>query len=146
MLGIQNLDGAIRTVYGKQESELNKGNAEARFFLIAIQMVAEAARFKFMEEAIVRNDNTPDFKRKMVAFQNDWDPISTAIHRAEAATPKCTRITPTLVISNTEYRQEVNTVAEIKDDMGLLKYRSTTLSSIASSILDDDEFLESALI
>ena len=57
-------------------------------------MVAEAARFKFMEEAIVRNDNTPHMKQKMAAFQNDWDQISTAIHEAEGATPKCIKITP----------------------------------------------------
>lgn len=138
VLGIQNLDGAIRNVYNKQESELNKGTNEARFFLIAIQMVPEAARFKFMEQAIVRGDNSDSFKKKMVAFQNDWDPISQAIHKAEAATPKCVTITPTLIISNVDYRQEVNRVDEIKNDMGILKYKSSTLSVIGSSILDDD--------
>ncbi|KAL8154972.1 antiviral protein MAP-like [Apium graveolens] len=121
-LGIQNLDGAIRAVYGRQEGQLNQGTAEAKFLLIAIQMVSEAARFKFMEDAIVRNDNTPNIKKKMVAFQNDWEKISNAIHKAEAKTLKCVRISPTLVISDIGYRQEVNTVAEIKNDLGLIKY------------------------
>ncbi|KAL8154976.1 hypothetical protein AgCh_000368 [Apium graveolens] len=106
VLGIQNLDGAIRAVYGRQEGQLNQGNAEAKFLLISIQMVSEAARFKFMEAAIVGNDRTPNVKRKMVAFQNDWKKISNAIHKAEAKTLKCVRISPTLVISDIGYRQE----------------------------------------
>lgn len=111
-------------MYGKQEAELNKGNAEARFFLIAIQMVAEAARFKFMEQAIVTGNNTPAFKLKMVAFQNDWDAISTAIHNAEAAKPKCTTISPPLRVGNSVY----TTVDSIKNDMGILRYKKTKLS------------------
>nr|CAK22417.1 ribosome-inactivating protein [Beta vulgaris] len=150
VLGTQNLDGAIKRVYGKQEGVLNQGKDEAKFFLIAIQMVAEAARFKFMEQGIVKGDKTTAFKAKMVAFQNDWDPISQAIHRAEAAARKCTTISPTLVISNTGYRQEVNRVDAVKNDMGLLKYKSIG-SSVVNSILADDggsslEFLESAVL
>lgn len=99
VLGIQNLDGAIRTVYRREEGQLNQGNSEANFFLIAVQMVSEAACFKFMEEAIIRNDNTPNIKKKMDAFQNDWTTISSSINKAEAETPKCTRSSPTFVIS-----------------------------------------------
>lgn len=122
VLGIPNLDGAIRAVYGRQEGLLNQGNDEAKFFLIAIQMVSEASRFKFMEAAIVRNDRTLNVKKKMVAFQTDWKKISKAIHEAEAEKLKCTRLAKTLVISDIGYRQEVNTVAEIKNDLGLIKY------------------------
>ncbi|WOH13789.1 hypothetical protein DCAR_0933300 [Daucus carota subsp. sativus] len=122
ILGIEKLRGAMRGVYGRQENQLNQGKEEAKFLLLAIQMVAEAARFKFMEEGIVRNDNTPYMKLKMVAFENDWNKISKAIHQAEGATPKCIKITPTLVISNIGYRQEVNEVAEIINDIGILKY------------------------
>lgn len=125
ILGIENLRAAIISVYGRQENQLNQGKEEAKFLLLAAQMVSEAARFKFMEEAIVRNDNTRNIKQKMVAFQNDWKDISDAIHIAEAETPKCIKITPTLVISNFEYRQEVNAVSEIINDIGILKFRST---------------------
>lgn len=111
-------------MYGRQESQLNQGNAEAKFLLMAVQMISEASRFRFMEEAIVRNDNTPDVKSKMVAFQNDWGQISNAIHKAEHEKLKCINIIPTLIISNTGYRLEVNKVAEIKNDMGLLKYET----------------------
>ncbi|KAK1405725.1 hypothetical protein POM88_005330 [Heracleum sosnowskyi] len=47
-LGIPNFDGAIRSMYGRQENELNQGNGEAKFLLIAVQMVAEATRFQFI--------------------------------------------------------------------------------------------------
>ncbi|XP_021841935.2 antiviral protein MAP [Spinacia oleracea] len=120
-LKLKTLEDGIKSVYGKPEKELGNA-AEAKFVLIAIQMVAEAARFKFMENGIVNFDSSKAFKNKMIAFQNDWDPASQAIHKAS---PKCTTISPTLIISNIDYRQEVKTVDQIKNDMGLLKYKKS---------------------
>lgn len=138
-LGVENLRAAIINVYGKQETELDKGPAEAKFFLLAIQMVSEAARFKFMEQGIVAGNKTVAFKNKMVAFQNDWSAISNAIHNAELSTRKCTTISPTLVISNIDYRQEVTKVDQIKSDMGILLHKEAGLSVEMSSIMGIDE-------
>ncbi|KAK1391132.1 hypothetical protein POM88_019310 [Heracleum sosnowskyi] len=112
-LGIPNLDGAIRSVYGRQENELNQGNGEAKFLFIAVQMVVEATRFQFIVDAIVRNDNMPDFKRKIVSFQNDWKEISKAIYKAEAGTPKCTKISPTLIITISDPTEECQVAAVV---------------------------------
>lgn len=65
---------------------------EANFFLIIIQIIVKAAHFKFM----VRNEDTPNIKKKMVAFQNDWGTISRDIHKVETETLKCIRIMLTL--------------------------------------------------
>lgn len=119
---VQSLDNAIRSVRGKPAAELDSGNDEARFFLLAIQMVAEAARLKFMENGIVTppspNDNQA-FRVKMVAFQNDWTRISTAIHNSEAATPKCGNFPAPLLVGGRQYPS----VDSIKNDMGILRYR-----------------------
>lgn len=119
-LGVDKLQGAIRSVYGKPEIELNNA-AEAKFFLIVIQMVAEASRFKFMENAIVWKDNSDDTKLKMKAFQNDWAKISKAFYSASTYT-RCTTINPPIEVGNVEYKQMVYNVNDIKEDIGLLKY------------------------
>lgn len=139
-LTLKNLKACIISVYGKPEKELDNA-VEAKFVLIAVQMVAEATRFRFMEKGIVNFDSSKAFKYKMVAFQNDWDPASQAIHKAS---PTCTTISPTLVISTIDYRQEVKEVDEIKDDMGLLKFKkSNTIQSISNDdgVVDNDQNL-----
>lgn len=122
------LRGDVESVYGKQAQNRQQ---EARFFLRAIQMVAEAARFRFIQKAI-RDEQTggAEFRLKLIAYETDWDDISQAIHKAEGTRPvKCQVISPTLVISDVGYRQEVNNVNEIKCDMGLLKYKNEALAS-----------------
>lgn len=50
----------LKNTVPEAKKSIKPGNVEAKFFLIVIQIVAEAARFKFIE-TIVRNDNTPNF-------------------------------------------------------------------------------------
>lgn len=103
-------------MYGKSTTQLNQGNTEARFFLTVIQMVAEAARFRYMERGI----STPpeDFRQNMIAFQNSWARISTLIHNAEGATPKCRSFPQPLLIGTLTYRN----VNEIRNEIGIIKY------------------------
>ena len=116
-LGLASLEGALRSVYGKSTSELNKGRKEeARFFLTTIQMVAEAARFRYMERGISAPPD--DFRQNMIAFQNSWDTISTLIHNAEGATPKCGAFPQPLRIGFLTY----GNVNEIRNEIGILKY------------------------
>nr|AAD09240.1 ribosome-inactivating protein amaranthin [Amaranthus viridis] len=115
-LGLTSLDGALKSVYGKSTSQLNEGNAEARFFLTAIQMVAEAARFKYIERGI--SAPPANFRQNMIAFQNGWARISTLIHNAEGATPKCQAFPQPLRIGTLTY----GNVNEIRNEIGIIKY------------------------
>ncbi|XP_057523479.1 ribosome-inactivating protein PD-L3/PD-L4-like [Amaranthus tricolor] len=139
MLGIASLDEAITSVYNVTTDELNDNvKKEAKFLLIAIQMVAEAARFRLMENSIVAGDNSEDLKLKTVSFQDEWEKISNAIHNAA---PECKEFSPPLQVGDDVY----NNVDEIKDEIGILKYKSTNY------ILNDDNndglaFLESVLM
>lgn len=57
---------------------------EADFFLIAIQMVAEAARYKYIEDKVVATEYTafkPD--AKMMKLENDWSKNSETLHKAK---------------------------------------------------------------
>ncbi|XP_057524428.1 antiviral protein MAP-like [Amaranthus tricolor] len=115
-LGLASLEGALKSVYGKSTSQMDEGNAEARFFLTTIQMVAEAARFRYMERGISAPPD--DFRQNMIAFQNSWDTISTLIHNAEGATPKCGAFPQPLRIGFLTY----GNVNEIRNEIGILKY------------------------
>lgn len=70
VLGIQNFEGTIRALYRWQEGQLNQGNAEVKFFLIAIQMMSGASNIWFMEAAIVRNNRTLNVKKN--GYLPEW--------------------------------------------------------------------------
>ncbi|XP_021735161.1 ribosome-inactivating protein PD-L1/PD-L2-like [Chenopodium quinoa] len=114
-LKLKLLKETILDVYGKQDPEPKK---EAKFVLVAVQIVSEAARFKFMEEAIVyvRTASTKAFRDKMVEFQNNWNSISKSIHDS---TPPCTKLKPQQTINNKKY----TTLDDIKNDMAILKFK-----------------------
>nr|QXF31167.1 ribosome inactivating protein [Bougainvillea glabra] len=57
-LGVNNLGFAIEAIYGKA---INNKDI-AKFFLIAIQMMSEAARFKYIENEVVKNGLSKAFK------------------------------------------------------------------------------------
>ncbi|KAL2939001.1 Antiviral protein MAP [Bienertia sinuspersici] len=129
-LGLHILYDAITSVYGTPGDELD-GSTEAKFILIAIQMVSEAARFKFMEQPIRDNVNTDEVRYKRVCFQNNWSKISKALYDADRAEPvstKCTNFKNDLVVSNHYFRETYYNVDEIISWIGLVKYTEPTFN------------------
>lgn len=116
-LSVNKLQFAITSVYGKDNVE---GRIEARFFLIAIQMVAEAARFKYIENLIADSAGVipPPL---MLEYENRWSTISERIHKADAETG-CTTLSPPLVfLQSTGHPTTVNQVSQIRNHLGLIK-------------------------
>nr|AJS14603.1 bouganin [Bougainvillea spectabilis] len=84
-LGVNNLGFAIEAIQGKA---LNNRNI-ARFFLIAIQMMSEAARFIYIQNEVVNNGLYGSFKpnAKVLNLENNWGAISEAIHKSSHNVP-----------------------------------------------------------
>nr|ABI64066.1 ribosome inactivating protein [Bougainvillea spectabilis] len=128
-LGVNKLGFAIESIYGKA---LN-GKDIARFFLIAIQMMSEAARFKYIENEVsngLYGSFTPN--PKVLNLENNWGDISDAIHKSS---PKCTTINPALQ-SKTPSNDPwvVHEVSEIRPDLGILKFKSSKLTQFITII------------
>nr|P23339.1 RecName: Full=Antiviral protein S; AltName: Full=PAP-S; AltName: Full=Ribosome-inactivating protein; AltName: Full=rRNA N-glycosidase [Phytolacca americana]1GIK_A Chain A, ANTIVIRAL PROTEIN S [Phytolacca americana]1J1Q_A Chain A, Antiviral protein S [Phytolacca americana]1J1R_A Chain A, Antiviral Protein S [Phytolacca americana]1J1S_A Chain A, Antiviral Protein S [Phytolacca americana] len=119
-LGIQILSSDIGKISG-QGSFTEK--IEAKFLLVAIQMVSEAARFKYIENQVKTNFNR-DFSPndKVLDLEENWGKISTAIHNSKnGALPK------PLELKNADgTKWIVLRVDEIKPDVGLLNYVNGT--------------------
>ncbi|WCJ41751.1 Ribosome-inactivating protein SNAIf [Euphorbia peplus] len=92
-----------------------------RSFLVLIQIVAEAARFKFLQrqiEAHIYDSYKPE--GVVISYQNGWDPISEQIQLAGAdgSFPK------QIQLENDDFiPRYVSNVAEVKADMGILLYK-----------------------
>lgn len=130
-LGVSKLEYAIESVYGKQTIN---GQLEAKFLLIAIQMVSEAARFKYIENEVVNSGLWGSFKPdpKMLSLENNWGTISEAIHKSA---PTCTTISPPLTLTNPNNAQwKVGKVSDIRPDMGILKFKDTKLTRSTSHL------------
>nr|P21326.2 RecName: Full=Antiviral protein MAP; AltName: Full=MAP-S; AltName: Full=Ribosome-inactivating protein; AltName: Full=rRNA N-glycosidase; Flags: Precursor [Mirabilis jalapa]UHY43689.1 antiviral protein [Mirabilis jalapa]BAA01425.1 antiviral protein [Mirabilis jalapa] len=116
-LGIFRLENSIVNIYGKA-GDVKK---QAKFFLLAIQMVSEAARFKYISDKIPSEkyeEVTVD--EYMTALENNWAKLSTAVYNSKPSTTtatKCQLATSPVTISPWIFK----TVEEIKLVMGLLK-------------------------
>lgn len=130
-LGITKLKSSIEDdVYGK---ELNVA-LEAKFLLIAIQMVSEAARFKYIENQVLANfpnGFTPDYK--ILSLENKWSKISKAFFNSKDGS-----ISPPLVLKDAKNKDwKVTKVTDIDTDMSLLSYQTgkkTILTNMFSQI------------
>ncbi|KAK9732698.1 hypothetical protein RND81_04G015700 [Saponaria officinalis] len=77
-LGIQLLKQTLQGVNRRARLEKN----EATFLLIAFQMVAEATRFKYIEDMVLRHyplDFRTDNDNKVIQLQDNWIAISALI-------------------------------------------------------------------
>lgn len=121
-LGITILNSRINKLAGKSKTDKDFVKTEAEFFLIAIQMVSEAARFKYIENEIKDGPSTPD--PKAISLEGMWGKISEAIkgaNRQTAEIPKA--LSDKLVLYQPDGSSwKVTNVNQIKPDMGLLKY------------------------
>nr|QXF31165.1 ribosome inactivating protein [Bougainvillea glabra] len=138
-LGVNNLGFAIEAIYGKA---INNKDI-AKFFLIAIQMMSEAARFKYIENEVVKNGLSKAFKPnpKVLSLENSWGTISDAIHKSNEiknTKDKCNIISPALKLKNANNGAwEVNSVSQIKPDIGILKLKSLKLTIMRSIVVED---------
>ncbi|KAK9732712.1 hypothetical protein RND81_04G016800 [Saponaria officinalis] len=95
---------------------------EARFLLIAIQMTAEAARFRYIQNLVTKNfPNKFNSEDKVIQFQVNWSKISKAIY-GDAKNG----------VFNKDYDFGFGKVRQVKDlQMGLLMYLGTTPNNAA---------------
>ncbi|CAK7352001.1 unnamed protein product [Dovyalis caffra] len=116
-LGVYKLEQAIESVYGKSVGE----QIEAKFFIISIQMVSEAARFEYILKKVLEGGIYGSYKPdpKAISLETSWDKISKAIQTADASGKFSSPIILKDVAGKT---WTVNQVSDIAKDMGLLKF------------------------
>ncbi|KAK9732677.1 hypothetical protein RND81_04G014700 [Saponaria officinalis] len=119
-LGIDLLSTSMEAINKKARVVKN----EARFLLIAIQMTAEAARFRYIQNLVTKNfPKKFDSENKVIQFQVSWGKISTAIY-ADAKNG----------VFNKDYDFGFGKVRQVKDlQMGLLMYLGKPKSSIEAN-------------
>nr|AAL61546.1 ribosome inactivating protein type 1 precursor [Phytolacca americana] len=115
-LGIEILNSGIGKISGVSSFT---EKTEAGFLLVAIQMVSEAARFKYIENQAKTNFNAGFFPDpKVISLEEAWGKTSEAIHGAKnGAFSK-----PLELVDAQGNKWIVLRVDEIKSDVGLLKY------------------------
>ncbi|CAK7351999.1 unnamed protein product [Dovyalis caffra] len=124
-LGVYKLDQAIRSVYGKSEEKKKaETKIEAKFFIISIQMVSEAARFQYILNKVLQGgiygSYKPDYKA--ISLEASWDKISKAIQTADASGKFSS---PIILKDEHDKTWTIKKVSDIKKDMGLLKFLKT---------------------
>ncbi|XP_074281913.1 ribosome-inactivating protein lychnin-like [Silene latifolia] len=85
--GVPSLETAFTQVYGLDfnDPKKNVGKVVAKFALIAIQMVAEAARFKYIEDQVIARGMYSSFKAGdlITRLENNWSKISEQYHNKD---------------------------------------------------------------
>ncbi|KAH9612517.1 hypothetical protein KSS87_005417, partial [Heliosperma pusillum] len=92
--------GKLVTYIGDVNGKARQVQAEAKFMMVAIQMVSEAARFKYIEKMVLSNfpnGFTPD--DKVLILERNWDRISEAIKGSKNGV-----FTPSLVLKSPEVK------------------------------------------
>ncbi|XP_074281908.1 ribosome-inactivating protein lychnin-like [Silene latifolia] len=81
-LGVPSLQTAFKLVYGVDYSKKNFRKDVAKFALIAIQMVAEAARFKYIEGQVKDRGMGGSFAAgdRITLLENNWSSLSNQYH------------------------------------------------------------------
>ncbi|XP_074274140.1 protein synthesis inhibitor PD-S2-like [Silene latifolia] len=116
--GVASLESAMRNMYGRKDvSSTNPFRRDqARFLLITIQMVAEAARFKYIEK---KGDFSLSSDYQVKSLVNNWGSLSVQIATSGDSDRFPNNVT--LQVASNRYWTITN-VSQIKPDMGLLKY------------------------
>ncbi|XP_074311523.1 ribosome-inactivating protein saporin-7-like [Silene latifolia] len=123
-LGINKLATYLNAVNGKKRQV----QAEAKFMMVAIQMVSEAARFKYIEQMILNNyPNGFNPDDKVLILERNWDRISAAIKGSKKGEFK----TP-LVLKSPEVTTSWTVSKATELNMGLLKYLGNALLGSSS--------------
>lgn len=121
----------LNSIYGKAITTDALKKAQAQFLLVVVQMVAEAARFKYIE-TVIKDDYTQAFltpNEKVLTIVKEWDKITTAIVNAQANGSFQSALTLTGPDGRT---YSVTNVDGVKNDMGMLKYVAKTCARTLS--------------
>ncbi|XP_062079311.1 ribosome-inactivating protein gelonin-like [Humulus lupulus] len=93
--------------------------------LVVIQMVAEAARFKNIQQMLEWNGFESGFfpRGDIISYENKWEDLSKAFQQSEDGK------FPEIALQHEDYTSRyVSTVAEVKNDMGLLLHIATAMN------------------
>uniref|UniRef100_A0A7C9DNE6 rRNA N-glycosylase n=1 Tax=Opuntia streptacantha TaxID=393608 RepID=A0A7C9DNE6_OPUST len=120
----------FQTIYGKQFDKSDLKKRQAQFLLAAIQMIAEAARFKYIEKLVEDQYEGYSFvmNDKMYSIVKKWDTISTAIANAKSSgqfikNENGKEVPLTLVLVGPDGKNyDATNVKDVESDMGILKY------------------------
>lgn len=121
----------LNSIYGKAITTDALKKAQAQFLLVVVQMVAEAARFKYIE-TVIKDHYTEDFltpNEKVLTIVKEWDKITTAIVNAQSNGAFQSALTLTDPNGST---YTVTNVDGVKNDMGILKYVAKTCARTLS--------------
>ncbi|KAL5697364.1 hypothetical protein ACHQM5_030792 [Ranunculus cassubicifolius] len=127
-LGFKPLDQSLEAF--RRFDSTNPTDELGRNLLVVIQMVAEAARFKYIQLQLERKGFDSGFlpKGDIISFENNWEDLSKAIQRAQNG-----KFPAAIQLQNEDYTpRSVSTVAEVKNDMGLLLHAATAMSELES--------------
>ncbi|XP_074287520.1 ribosome-inactivating protein PD-L3/PD-L4-like [Silene latifolia] len=119
-LGLFRLKAAAKSVYGVEKP---KPKDEAGFLIIAVQMISEAARFKYIAKQIraIQPYESVLPNPKVSRLENKWGPLSEAIIGSD----HCGELMkPVELFDEYNIKWIVRRVDEISADMGILKHSS----------------------
>ncbi|KAK9732641.1 hypothetical protein RND81_04G012800 [Saponaria officinalis] len=131
-LGIKKLAESMKKVNGVARVEKD----EALFMLIAVQMVGEAARFKYIENLVLTNFDTakevepvPD---RVIILENNWGVLSRAAKVANNGVFQTPLVLTSYAVPDVKWR--VTTVAEVEIGIFLNIVNTGLLSIIYNNI------------
>ncbi|XP_062083181.1 agglutinin-1-like [Humulus lupulus] len=116
VLGFKALDKSLESFH-KFDSK-DPTNELRQNLLVVIQMVAEATRFKYIQQKMEWNGFDSGFlpRGDIISYENKWEDLSRAIQKSQHG-----KFPATIQLQNEDYSpRNVSTVAEVKNDMGLL--------------------------
>ncbi|XP_030478852.2 ribosome-inactivating protein cucurmosin-like [Cannabis sativa] len=114
-LGFKSLDNSLEA-FKRFDSE-NPTNELRRILIVVSQMVAEAARSKYIQQKIEWKGFDSGFfpKGDILSYENKWEDLSKAIQNSKDGS------FPKIQLQNEDYSARyVSKVAEVKNDMALL--------------------------
>ncbi|XP_065869289.1 ribosome-inactivating protein cucurmosin-like isoform X2 [Euphorbia lathyris] len=117
-LGIGPLKRAIDTLYTFNGVSVTTDFKNS--LLVVIQMVAEAARFKYIQEKI-ENDLSGEYRPKSdtISLENSWDALSKQIQQCGSSG----KFTTPVILQNADGSNKIiSSVAEVKPDISILLY------------------------
>ncbi|XP_074274144.1 protein synthesis inhibitor PD-S2-like [Silene latifolia] len=134
--GVDTLESEMRNIYGrKDEMYVNPFTRDqARFLLITIHMVSEAARFIYVER---RGNFSWRSDYQVKSLVNNWGPLSVQI--ANSGESGMFRNPVYLQIASDRVWTITN-VNQIRPDIALLRYERV-LSDLNDNVVDDDDKL-----
>ncbi|XP_062086581.1 ribosome-inactivating protein gelonin-like [Humulus lupulus] len=115
-LGFKPLNESLQKFKSFDNNKPTKDLRES--LLIVIQMVSEAARFKYIQQKLEFHGFQSEFPPKgdIISYENNWSALSIAIQKSKDG-----KFPNTITLQNEDYSQrKVSTVAEVKADMKLL--------------------------